>query len=121
MRKDKNPALEEHFDKLKDLLPEIHRSSSRLPRNISEKLYSLLKSSLSIIEAVYLQSPDHFSNARVEAYASIVSDLDKIGISYQGNEELLGKAASQIIMQEKLPMERAGRRKEEGNQDKKAG
>ncbi|MEQ9229590.1 MAG: hypothetical protein RIF46_02840, partial [Cyclobacteriaceae bacterium] len=68
MRKDKNPALEEHFEKLKEILPELYHPINRLPRNISEKLYSLLKSSLSVIEAVYLQHPESFSAAKVDAY-----------------------------------------------------
>lgn len=119
MRKDKNPALEEHFEKLKEILPELYHPINRLPRNISEKLYSLLKSSLSIIEAVYLQHPESFSTARVEAYATIIADLKKLGITYRGNEELLSKAASHLIMQSKMPMERAGRRKKGGTEGEK--
>ncbi len=119
MRKDKNPALEEHFEKLKEILPELYHPINRLPRNISEKLYSLLKSSLSVIEAVYLQHPESFSSARVEAYATIITDLKKLGITYNGNEDLLSKAASQLIMQSKMPMERAGRRNKGGAEGEK--
>ncbi len=119
MRKDKNPALEEHFEKLKEILPELYHPINRLPRNISEKLYSLLKSSLSVIEAVYLQHPESFSTAKVDAYASIVSDLKQLGITYRGNDELLSKAAGQFIMQTKMPMQRAGKRKKSGEEGEK--
>lgn len=121
MRKDKNPALEEHFEKLKQVLPELYHPINRLPRNISEKLYSLLKSSLTIIEALYLQHPESFSAVKVETYAQIISELKSMGITYRGNEELLSKAASQIIMKSKMPMKRAGRRSQGDNSEKKVG
>ena len=58
-----------------------------------------------------MQGPEHVSSAKVEMYASIVSDLKKLGITYRGNEKLLSNAASKVIMQSKMPMERAGVRK----------
>ena len=121
MTKKKNPALEEHFDKLKEILPELYHPINKLPRNISEKLYGLLKNSLSIIEAVYLQNPDSFSSAKVDAYSEIISDLRKLGIIYRGNEDILSKAASQLLSDSKMPMERAGLRKQVEQSKKQAG
>lgn len=118
MRKDKNPDLEEHFAKLKEMLPELYSSTNRLPRNIADKLFVMLKSSLGVIEAVYLQSPENFSAMKVETYAGIIRDLKKLGINYRGNEDLLSKSAGQLIMQSKKPMERAGRKKGESGEKK---
>lgn len=123
MRKDKNPDLEQHFQNLKEMLPEMFRAGDRLPRSISDKLFGLLKSSLGVIEAVYLQAPEYFSEVKIETYAGIIDELAKMGISYRGNEELLGKAASKLIMQTKKPMEKAGMAKSIQNpeSEKKAG
>lgn len=121
MTKDKNPDLEQHFHNLREMLPEMYKTGDKLPRNISDKLYAMLKSSLGVIEAVYLQAPEYFSAVKVETYAGIVEDLKKLGINYRGNEDLLAKAASQLIMKTKLPMERAGIRKQEDDDEKKVG
>jgi len=111
MRQDKNPTLANHFQRLKEVLPEVYQQ-----RQISEseqkhdRMVTLLKHSLGVIEAVYLQNPDNFSPARVEAYASIVSELNSLGVIYSGNAELIGRAAGMVVLQAKMPMERAGRR-----------
>jgi len=121
MRKDKNPALAEHFEKLKAILPEVYKPRKITPaERMSDQLLMLLKNSLSVIEAVYLQNPENFSSARVEAYATIIAELNTMGISYMGNEELIGRTASQFVLQAKKPMERAGRRQVLENEEKKA-
>ncbi len=121
MRKDKNPALAEHFEKLKEILPEVYKPRTVTPyERINERLIKLLKNSLGVIEAVYLQNPENFTAARVEAYASILSELEELGIVYRGNEEIIGRAAGLVVLQAKMPMERAGMRTRNNSEKKKA-
>ena len=108
MSEDKNPNMVEHFDELKSILPDLYLTKDQLPETVADKLFGLLKNSLGVMEAVYLQSPENFSSARQEAYASIIQELNNLGLDYRGNEEILNKAASQLIMQAKKPMEKAG-------------
>ena len=107
MSEDKNPNLEEHFEKLKTILPDVYHDDE-IPASAGDKLFTLLKNSLGVIEAVYLQSPENFSSARLDAYSAIVLELKQMGLNYRGNEEILNKAANQLIMQAKKPMEKAG-------------
>ena len=120
MSEDKNPDMVQHFDELKTVLPELYISNEPLPESISDKLFGLLKNSLGVMEAVYLQSPESFSTARHEAYATIVQELKNSGLDYRGNEEILSGTTSQLIMQGKKPMEKAGLPKNE-ELSKKAG
>ncbi len=121
MRKDKNPALAEHFEQLRAILPDVYKPRKVTPvERTNERLLMLLKNSLSVIEAVYLQNPENFSMARIEAYATIIAELNALGVTYRGNEELIGRAASMVVLQAKLPMERAGRRMMNDNEEKKA-
>ena len=110
MRKDKNPDLAEHFEKLKSILPEIYHPKKKVSKTTSDRLLALLQSSLSVIEAVYLQNPDSFTSTRLDVYGHIVSELKDMGVDYHGNEEILSKAAGSMIMKTKKPMERAGQR-----------
>ena len=107
MRKDKNPALAEHFEKLKAILPEVYRPKAN---SESEKLLGLLKNSLTVIEAVYLQHPESFSTARYDAYSHIISELSKMGYCYKGNEDLIQRATNDLLVQARLPMERVGKK-----------
>ena len=113
MSDDKNPNLVEHFDKLKAILPEVYQPKDEIPASAADRLFTLLKNSLGVIEAVYLQSPENFSAARLDAYSTIVLELKAMGMDYRGNEEILNKAASQLIMHAKMPMEKAGLPKKE--------
>ena len=104
----KNQALSEHFEKLKELIPEIYTTNfPREEENDTTRLYAILRRSLRIIEAVYLQDRDMFHTARIEEYGRIISDLKDLGYDYKGNEELLDKATGQLIMAAKKPMEKA--------------
>ncbi|MCP4456792.1 MAG: hypothetical protein GY816_02000 [Cytophagales bacterium] len=113
MSEDKSPSMVEHFDKLKAILPELYQPKEEIPATAADRLFTLLKNSLGVIEAVYLQSPENFSTARLDAYSSIVLELKDLGLNYRGNEEILNKAANQLIMQAKKPMEKAGMTKKE--------
>jgi len=121
MRKDKNPALVDHFEKLKAILPEVYQPRQvTTSERVNERLIKLLKNSLGVIEAVYLQNPENFTAARVEAYATILSELNELGVAYKGNEDLIGRAAGLVVLQAKMPMERAGKRTKNASEEKKA-
>jgi hypothetical protein len=107
MRKDKNPALAEHFEKLRAIIPEVYMPQED---KANDQLLSLLKHSLSIIEAVYLQHPESFTAARYDAYSNILQQLNKLGYSYKGNEELVQRAKADALSNSILPMKRAGRK-----------
>ena len=108
MSEDKNPEMAEYFNKLKSILSEVCEPKGEIHPSASDRLFTLLKNSLGVIEAVYLQSPENFSAARLDAYSMIISELKDLGIDYRANDEILSKAASQLIMQSKKPMEKAG-------------
>lgn len=118
----KNPVLSEHFERLKELIPEVY--TQRFPREEETeqtKLFALLKKTLGIIEAVYLQDRDMFHQARIEEYGKIIEELRSLGYEYRGNEELLEKAANQLIMTAKKPMEKAkGSAKKRSGEERKA-
>lgn len=109
MTNEKNPVLNEHFEKLKTLLPEVYAKHFKEEReNKAQKLFRMLKSSLGVIEAVYLQNSDTFSLSKAEEYRKIIDELKALGFSYQGHPELLKMAADFMLMKAKKPMEKAG-------------
>ena len=99
--------LKSHFDRLKEIIPEVYDSKPTEAEYREEKLFGLMKRSLSIIEAVYFQNRDLFTLARAEEYNKLIEELNDLGFSYLANEELLEKAAAATIMGGKLPMEKA--------------
>ncbi len=99
-------VLKEHFEKMKEVIPEVYESKSTDETN-EQKLFDLMKRTLTIVEAVYFQNRETFNLSRVEEYAHVIDELEKMGYSYQGNRELLEKAATATIMGAKLPMEKA--------------
>ncbi|MEQ9307645.1 MAG: hypothetical protein RJQ14_27280 [Marinoscillum sp.] len=103
-----NEILSAHFEQLKALVPEIYKDHPIAKEDDQAlKLYEILKRSLGIIEAVYLQNGESFKSVRIEEYGKLIRDLKAIGYNYQGNEELLEKAAGYLILQAKKPMEKA--------------
>jgi len=121
MTKDKHPVLSEHFERLKELLPDVyakHFKEERESRN--QKLFRMLKHSLGVIEAVYLQNNDNFSLSKAEEYSKIIEELQSLGYSYSGHPELLSKAANFIIMKAKKPMEKAKGAYSKEDQDRQA-
>lgn len=108
----KNPKLLAHFEELKKSIPEVYTKNEGVGQNeeLSEQLYIQLRHALGVIEAVYLQNPDGFTAARVEAYAQIVQKLNDLGFTYPPNQEIMDKAAARLIMRSKMPMERAGKK-----------
>ena len=108
MTQDKHPVLNEHFARLKELLPDVyakHFKEERESRN--QKLFRMLKHSLGVIEAVYLQNIDSFSLSKAEEYGKIIEELHSLGYSYSGHPDLLSKAANYMILKTKKPMEKA--------------
>ncbi|MEM9338960.1 MAG: hypothetical protein AAGA66_09545 [Bacteroidota bacterium] len=121
MTKEKDPILSEHFEKLKTLLPEVYAKHFKEERETkNQKLFRMLKNSLGVIEAVYLQNSEGFSLSKVEAYAKIIEELKGLGYSYSGHPELLEKAANFMIMRAKKPMEKAKGGMQKDDQDRKA-
>ncbi len=109
----KNPALKAHFERLKELVPEVY-SKKNDHYSERERLYGLLKKSLSVIEAVYLQNQETFGKSSIAEYGKIVYELELMQYDYEGNDDLLSSAAAQILMQSKKPMKKAGKK---GSQD----
>lgn len=100
--------LREHFEQLKKTVPEVYAKSAIPPVQTQEdKLFEVVKKTLSIIEAVYFQNREAFTLTRAEEYTKVIQDLEQLGFSYKGNEELLEKAAAVALMKTKLPMEKA--------------
>ena len=121
MTKDKHPVLNEHFEKLKELLPDVYAKHFKEERETkNQKLFRMLKHSLGVIEAVYLQNNDSFSLSKVEEYAKIIDELKSLGYSYAGHPDLLGKAADFMILKAKKPMRKAKGSNITESQDRKA-
>lgn len=112
--------LKEHFEQLKQAVPEIYaKTDASLQPTRDQKLFEMIKKTLSIIEAVYFQNKEMFTNTRAEEYSKIVAELKDMGYNYLPNDELIEKAAAAALMKAKLPMEKAkGRR--EGGESKQA-
>jgi len=121
MTKDKHPVLSEHFERLKELLPDVYAKHFREERESrNQKLFRMLKHSLGVIEAVYLQNSDSFSLSKAEEYSKIIEELKSLGYAYAGHPELLSKAANFMIMKAKKPMEKAKGNLTKDQQDRKA-
>ena len=120
MSLENDPHLNEHIEKLKELLPDIyakHFKEERETRN--QKLFRMLKHSLGVIEAVYLQNSEGFSLSKAEEYSKIIEELKDLGYSYSGHPDLMKKAVSFMLMKAKKPMKKAqGSKSEEGNSRK---
>lgn len=118
----KNQILSEHFERLKQLIPEIYTKPPVKEEDAqTTRLYEMLKRTLRIVEAVYLQDRDMFHSARVEEYGKVIRELEAMGYDYHGNEELLEKAAGQLILAAKKPMVKAkGSNKKDTNHGRQA-
>jgi len=121
MTKEKHPVLSEHFERLKELLPDVYAKHFKEERESkNQKLFRMLKHSLGVIEAVYLQNGDNFSLSKAEEYSKIIEELKSLGYAYSGHPELLNKAANFMIMKAKKPMEKAKGTFSNEDQDRKA-
>lgn len=120
MTKEKNPVLNDHFERLKELLPDVYAKQFKEERETkNQKLFRMLKHSLGVIEAVYIQNSDSFSASKAEEYGKIIEELKKLGYDYTANSSLLEKAASYTLLKAKMPMEKAGTSKK-SDQERKA-
>lgn len=121
MTKDKHPVLSEHFERLKELLPDVYAKHFKEEKETkNQKLFRMLKHSLGVIEAVYLQNSENFSLSKAEEYSKIIEELKSIGYLYNGHPELLNMAANYLIMKAKKPMEKAKGSIQKEDQDRKA-
>lgn len=121
MTKDKHPVLSEHFERLKELMPDVYAKHFREEKETkNQKLFRMLKHSLGVIEAVYLQNSDNFSLSKAEEYSKIISELKELGYSYSGQPELMNLATQFMIMKAKKPMEKAKGSVHRTNEDRKA-
>lgn len=108
MTKEKHPLLNDHFERLKELLPDVYAKHFKEERETkNQKLFRMLKHSLGVIEAVYLQNSEGFSLSKAEEYRKIIEELESLGYVYKGQPELLNKAANFMILKAKKPMEKA--------------
>lgn len=115
----KNSILSEHFERLKELIPEVYTSQPAVEGEIDKELLSLLRKSLNVIEAIYLQNGHKLNLRSTEEYGEIIQQLNNLGYTYEGNEELMQKAANQLLIDGKKPMQKAkGGRK--SNEQRKA-
>lgn len=112
MSKSTTEILREHFEQLKKSIPEVYEASTKNDETKEDKLFDLLRKSLTVIEAVYFQNSEMFTASRAEEYASIIAELKVMGYSYKGNQELIDKAARAAILSAKKPMEKAKGKKE---------
>lgn len=115
-------ALSEHFERLRALVPDLYKEGENIANHATEEhLYELLKKSLGIVEAIFLQQAESFSDASMMQYGKIVEELKAMGFDYYGQKDLIDRAASKLIMQSKLPMEKAkGARKRSSGDNRKA-
>lgn len=114
-------ALKAHIELLKTTIPQSFEKPVSLETR-DEKMFKLMRKSLSVIEAVYFQNSEMFTPARLEAYHEIIESLNDLGFDYNGHPELLKKYAAMAIVNAKMPMQKAGTRKQESpNQKKKLG
>ncbi len=121
MTKDKHPVLSEHFERLKELMPDVYAKHFREEKETkNQKLFRMLKHSLGVIEAVYLQNSDNFSLSKAEEYSKIIDELKELGYSYSGQPELVNLATQFMIMKAKKPMEKAKGNTQRENDDRKA-
>jgi len=121
MTKEKHPVLNEHFERLKELLPDVYSKHFKEEKETkNQKLFRMLKHSLGVIEAVYLQNSDNFSLSKAEEYGKIIEELKSLGYEYSGHPELLNKAANFMIMRVKKPMEKATGGIQKDQEDRKA-
>lgn len=122
MTKSTTDLLREHFEKLKQSIPDVYEASSQNEETKEDILFGLIRRSLTIIEAVYFQNKEMFTPSRAEEYTGIIDELEKLGYQYNGNPELMEKAARSAILSAKKPMEKAKGRKDQHDQssDRKA-
>ena len=123
MKATTNQQLEDYFEQLKASIPSSDKRIVPHKPTTDEKLVDLIKQSLTVIEAVYLQSPESFTFARVEEYHRIIQDLEKLGYDYQAHHALIERAATGAILSARLPMQKAkgARKQEEERGQSKAG
>ncbi|MDH5609496.1 MAG: hypothetical protein OEY56_08450 [Cyclobacteriaceae bacterium] len=117
--------LNESLKKISALMPLTKTRRMGKGQKKQEELFGLMKRSLTIIEAVYFQSREMFTPVRAEEYSKIITELTALGYAYQGNQDIMDKAATAAILHAKLPMEKAkGANRRAGtsiDQTKKAG
>jgi hypothetical protein len=103
-------ALKAHIELLKSTIPQSFEKPL-LPETREDKMYKLMRKSLSVIEAVYFQNSEMFTSARMEAYHEIIESLNDLGFDYIAHPELLKKYTTVAFVNAKMPMKKAGKRK----------
>ena len=107
MKKSSHQKIEDYFAQLKASIPSSDKRIVPHTPTTDEKLVDLIKQSLTVIEAVYLQSPESFTMARVEEYHGIIQKLSGLGFEYQAHQALIERAATGAILSARLPMQKA--------------
>ena len=122
MKTSPSEVLKSHFEQMKEVIPEIYEHNDMLEGK-DQKLFALMKRTLTVIDAVYFQNRDMFTPTRAEEYANIIKELRGMGYDYNGNSDLMEKATAAALMNAKLPMEKAKGSKKSSvdKEEKKAG
>jgi Holliday junction resolvasome RuvABC DNA-binding subunit len=107
MRNQSKKILDDYFEQLKASIPSSDQRFVPTTPGIADKLVDLVKQSLTVIEAVYLQNPEMFPLARVEEYHRVIQALQDLGFDYQAHQALIQRAATGTILSSRLPMKKA--------------
>jgi hypothetical protein len=107
MKGQSRKILDDYFEQLKATIPSSDQRFVPSKPGLEDKLVDLIKQSLTVIEAVYLQNPEMFPLARVEEYHRVIEALQKLGFDYQAHHALIERAATGAILSARLPMKKA--------------
>ena len=107
MKSDSKKFLDDYFQQLKDSIPSSDQRFVPKKPALSDKLVDLIRKSLTVIEAVYLQNPEMFPLARVEEYHRLIDELHALGFDYNAHRSLIERAATGAILSARLPMKKA--------------
>lgn len=111
--------LKQHFEQLKLIVPQVYSDITELEKR--EQVVTLLRRSLTMIEAVYLQEPALFQISRLTEYSNIVKAMEELGIHFRPNAELLKLASDKVLASAKKPMVKAGKTQTNTEADRKVG
>lgn len=107
MKSESRKYLDDYFQELKRSIPSSDQRFVPKKPELSDKLVDLIRKSLTIIEAVYLQNPEMFPLARVEEYHRLIEELNQLGFDYEAHSALIERAATGAILSARLPMKKA--------------
>lgn len=111
MKRQSKKYLDDYFAQLKASIPSSDQRFIPTQPQLPDKLVDLIRKSLTVIEAVYLQNPEMFPLVRVEEYHHLIDELKLLGFDYQAHQALIDRAITGVILSARLPMEKVKARK----------